>query len=533
MTTKEAALGYLTEHKFSLFPADKERKPHLKWILYQTRLPEPSEVSSWWERWPEANIALVTGRISGITVLDLDTEAAYKKIKGYIPEGLAVPVVRSPHGWHMYFAYTPSIQNAEIIPGVEGKNDRSNITVPPSVGKDGGKYEWEVPLYKDLPPMPVELEELLRPGPSFPTIDSRPTKKTLQFQEGARDNTLFTIAMNLARSGMPVADIEEVMKRLAATCDPPWPEEQAVIKARSAVATVARRERNLTGLVKDWVSLTEGWFRVGDMMRSIGFLTEKEKANIHTILHRLVADKIVEKHPSQFGTYRRPQTDLVPIEWGKAEADPLNITWPLELEQLGIKIFPKNIVMLAGDNNAGKTSYLINFAKMNQDKYEMHYFSNDMVAAEFKRRLESFPEMKHEDWKFSAWERSDGFADVIKPNAINIIDYLQVHDNFWEVGKSIADIWERLDQGIAVIALQKDFDREIGIGKTFSMHKARLYMSMRRGRLKILKAKLWDGSVDPNNMARKCIIHAGGPIEAVGPWFFDVAKHEEKKQWKR
>lgn len=33
---------------------------------------EESEIDSWWQRWPDANIGIPTGKISGLIVLDID-----------------------------------------------------------------------------------------------------------------------------------------------------------------------------------------------------------------------------------------------------------------------------------------------------------------------------------------------------------------------------------------------------------------------------------------------------------------------------
>ena len=31
-----------------------------------------ADVEAWWRRWPDANVGVVTGRVSGIVVLDVD-----------------------------------------------------------------------------------------------------------------------------------------------------------------------------------------------------------------------------------------------------------------------------------------------------------------------------------------------------------------------------------------------------------------------------------------------------------------------------
>ena len=73
--------------------------------------------------------------------------------------------------------------------------------------------------------------------------------------------------------------------------------------------------------------------------------------------------------------------------------------------------------------------YHFNIAKDNMYQHETHYFSSEMADTELRNRLELFPDIKKlEDWSFEPWERSSNFADVIRPDALNIIDYLEIHD---------------------------------------------------------------------------------------------------------
>ena len=46
------------------------------WTEYQKRQPTKEEVSQWFDEDPDANIAIVTGAVSGIVAFDLDSENA-------------------------------------------------------------------------------------------------------------------------------------------------------------------------------------------------------------------------------------------------------------------------------------------------------------------------------------------------------------------------------------------------------------------------------------------------------------------------
>jgi len=159
-------------------------------------------------------------------------------------------------------------------------------------------------------------------------------------------------------------------------------------------------------------------------------------------------------------------------------------------------MYPKNIAVIAGSPNAGKTAFLLNTIKLNMAKHIIHYYSSEMGAEELKLRLSKFDDGAK--WVFDARERSTNFADVIYPDDINIIDYIEiVSGEFYMIGQELRTIFDKLRKGIAIIALQKKKGAELGRGAEFSLEKPRLYLSMDSGLLKIIKAKNW--AVEGNN----------------------------------
>src|SRR5665647_1987583 len=53
-----------------------EKKPYVRWGKYREKLPTAQEIRAWWSKWPEANIGIITGSISGLFVLDVDSQEA-------------------------------------------------------------------------------------------------------------------------------------------------------------------------------------------------------------------------------------------------------------------------------------------------------------------------------------------------------------------------------------------------------------------------------------------------------------------------
>jgi hypothetical protein len=213
---------------------------------------------------------------------------------------------------------------------------------------------------------------------------------------------------------------------------------------------------------------------------------------------------LVERDPKKDGMYRLLDSASPEILW--QNADPrafIPLKWVFGLEEL-VNIYPKNIIVVAGAPNAGKTAFCLNFIEMNQHRTELsnllpiHLFSSEMGEQEMKVRLSKFP---CSDWSFKAFERSANFADAIKPDKINVVDYLEVTDNFYLVSSELKAIHDKLKTGIAIITLQKKRGAELGRGAEFSLEKPRLYLSMDNGKLTIIKAKNWSKEgQNPNGM---------------------------------
>jgi hypothetical protein len=142
----EAALWYRAKKKYSVIPIrENDKRPLVQWEQYQKELPSIEQVTEWFTKWPNANIAIITGEISGITVVDIDTKEGMENFNLVAPDTMEVPIVKTPskHGVHYYFAYTPGIVNkARIIEGTDIRNDGGYVVAPPST-IDGKQYKWE------------------------------------------------------------------------------------------------------------------------------------------------------------------------------------------------------------------------------------------------------------------------------------------------------------------------------------------------------------------------------------------------------
>jgi hypothetical protein len=138
----KAVLDYCRRN-LSVIPVGDDKRPLIQWKEFQDRRATEAELLEWWTTWPGANIGIVTGKISGITVIDFDSEEAVAKIEERLPDSFLCPIARTPRGGrHYYFPYEPELKTCTgILPGVDIRNDGGYVVAPPSM-TPRGVYEW-------------------------------------------------------------------------------------------------------------------------------------------------------------------------------------------------------------------------------------------------------------------------------------------------------------------------------------------------------------------------------------------------------
>ena len=288
--------------------------------------------------------------------------------------------------------------------------------------------------------------------------------------------------------GYGVDEVKDFVKALAMNNGYIKELDQAL--ARTELIFKADPARNIAEETADYLTSTNGDISSTNIYGYLQLSTTKAKKTCNQALSRLVDAGVLIRVPRKgAGWYRRIENESPSIEWETADISAtIPLKWPFELENYAL-IYPKNIAVIAGAPNAGKTAFLLNFIKLNMDKYNIHYYSSEMGPEELKLRLSKFGNIK---WKFDARERSTNFADVIYPDDINIIDYIEITSGeFYLIGEELRAIFDKLHKGVAVVALQKKKGAELGRGAEFSLEKPRLYLSMDSGSLKIIKAKNW------------------------------------------
>lgn len=168
MQVLEAALKY-RKLGWSVIPMKRaDKRPHIKWKKYQTELPSEQDLQSWFAKWPDANIALVCGGVSGVLAIDFDSKEALEHYKAVydmdVEDTICQITGREDGGLHALFntmgQKIPLIQ--PILEKTDLKGDGSYIIVEPSIHETGRAYKWG-----HLNPLTDGINDILDPPSGF------------------------------------------------------------------------------------------------------------------------------------------------------------------------------------------------------------------------------------------------------------------------------------------------------------------------------------------------------------------------------
>ena len=132
------------------YPALEGYQEHrASWEIYQKRLPDYDEIESWFTKRPALNLAIVTGRISGVIVLDIDGVAGKQSFREFIGSDWTFPLyAKTGKGFHVYFRYPNNAvigNRVGILPGLDIRGDGGYVMADPSVHPSGDRYQWGNP----------------------------------------------------------------------------------------------------------------------------------------------------------------------------------------------------------------------------------------------------------------------------------------------------------------------------------------------------------------------------------------------------
>jgi DNA-binding transcriptional ArsR family regulator len=257
----KAALSYAARGLRVLpIRTDAKRPLILDWVNAAST--DPDRIRSWWDRWPDSNVGILT---DGIVVLDVDNhdgtatgQASLRKLieeHGSLPSTLTASTPSG--GWHLYFIGDAPSRLA-LRPGLDLSGYGRFVVAPPSV-LPNGEYTWE----REIKPAPLPgwLENLEPIHPTRPTATPNHAlgpvtdPGTGPIRVGERHRTLAFLARRLRGSGK---DFDEILRVLLSTNDA-WGDPRLPEDGHDGVRRIAEWVRDKPSLVEQLVALDLMW----------------------------------------------------------------------------------------------------------------------------------------------------------------------------------------------------------------------------------------------------------------------------------
>ncbi|MGD9646980.1 MAG: bifunctional DNA primase/polymerase [Pirellulales bacterium] len=212
---------------------------------------DQAKVEQWWQREPDANVAI---RTDGLLVVDADvlpdgTANPWPNDPDKFAELASAAISATPRGGRHYVfrqpvgkSYGPTI--GQLAPHVDTRADGSYIVVAPSV-VDGKPYAWVPGSELDCRPEQLAeppawlLDALDKPRGNLESSRSETPGEANAIPSGQRNGTLTRLAGVLRRQGMSQGEIEAALLVTNRTrCNPPLPDDEV----KTIAWSVARYE---------------------------------------------------------------------------------------------------------------------------------------------------------------------------------------------------------------------------------------------------------------------------------------------------
>lgn len=147
------ALTYLARG-YSVIPVGADKRPLVSWKEFQTRRATADELVAWWTQSPDAQVGIVTGEISNLTVVDVESDGDFNLVKD-----ITFEVETGGKGKHYYFQYEPDFKNAvRILPSVDIRSEGGYVVASGSKTSKGAYTTLrDIPVMK----MTVQTKETL------------------------------------------------------------------------------------------------------------------------------------------------------------------------------------------------------------------------------------------------------------------------------------------------------------------------------------------------------------------------------------
>lgn len=247
-------------------------------------------------------------------------------------------------------------------------------------------------------------------------------------------------------------------------------------------------------IVRFWCKMATGDYHYTKVLD--GQVDPLSYPQLRKIMHDLVKERGIKPSGNHDGIYRTIK-EVKSVRWQEAdETKYFDLIYPMGhggdescfgFEDL-ISLSEGDLIVIGGVSNAGKSAVVLNLLGENIDKHECILMGNEYTTLDgkpspkFKRRM---MRMDWADWmdgdgnaKFELLPIRENFEDYIQAGKLNMIDWINLTDQFYKIGKILEDGKVAVGDGLLVAVLQKGEGVDLARGKDFTKDLADLYITI-------------------------------------------------------
>ena len=240
MKIYDIAVSY-ANRGWSILPVKPEEKRPImiNWLQYTKTRADAKMVENWFSKLSGVGIGVVTGRVSGLVVLDIENycPTPIDELLRKYPTQL---VSRSGSGgYHLFFSYpvnVPRISNrVRIFEGADLRADGGFIVLPPTKHPNGNEYAW----IEQGPPGAFPMGLLDLKSEPAGVGEGWITEALRGACEGSRNDTCARLAGYFFKKGMAFDIVEALLLDWNEKNDPPMPVKEVRTTLKSIERTTA------------------------------------------------------------------------------------------------------------------------------------------------------------------------------------------------------------------------------------------------------------------------------------------------------
>ena len=247
MSMMDQAIKY-AEMGLAVFPVRQNKAPFTPHGCKDAKK-DKRAIKNWWSRYPDANIGIATGSISGgIIVIDIDIDEdkgiygddslrTWENENGELPETWRAVTGRG--GYHIYYRSDEKIKNTtNLYPGIDIRGEGGYVIAPPSIHLNGNYYRWEMdPEDTDIHFADQQVMKFINgAGKQSGIVEQKPKFKLPdRIKEGARNDTLYRYGCSLQSKGYTDEEILNRLEDANTRCDVPLQEDEITTIYNSVV----------------------------------------------------------------------------------------------------------------------------------------------------------------------------------------------------------------------------------------------------------------------------------------------------------